>query len=281
MNMTQKVWLITGASRGLGREIAQQALTGGNIVVATARHPEQLTGLSVPDGAELLPLQLDVTNEAEIATVAETVLQRYHRIDVVVNNAGYANTAAIEQTTMADFRAQVETDLFGTIMVTKAFLPAMREARSGYFIQIASIGGRVASAGVGPYQTAKFGLEGFSANLAQEVAPFGVKVTVVEPGAIRTDWAGSSMHMVKPLPEYESTVGALADYLAKMTGHESGDPAKMAAAIVKLPALDKVPQHLLLGHDARENAIKELHAQLAEIDQWAAVSDAVGFTNEK
>ena len=191
-----KVWLITGSSRGFGAELVRAVLTHGDRVVATARDPEQVRPLIVGHEERARVFALDVT-DAEAATAAvEFAVAEFGRIDVVVNNAGYANSAPIEETDPADFRAQIETNLFGVVNVTRAALPILRAQRSGVFVQFSSIGGRVGGTpGLGAYQTAKFAVEGFSEVLANEVAGLGLKVIIVEPGAFRTDWMGSSMTM--------------------------------------------------------------------------------------
>src|SRR3954451_6480573 len=189
-----KIWLITGSSRGLGRALTEAVLAAGDRVVATARKPEQLDDLVAKYGDQVRAVALDVTDAAGARDAVRTALHQFGGLDVVANNAGYANSAAIEETPDEDFRAQIETNLFGVVNVTKAALPVFREQRSGHFLQFSSVGGRVGGTpGMGAYQTAKFGVEGFSEVLSNEVKPFGVKVTIVEPGAFRTDWGGSSM----------------------------------------------------------------------------------------
>jgi NAD(P)-dependent dehydrogenase (short-subunit alcohol dehydrogenase family) len=181
------VYLVTGSSRGLGRSITRAALTAGHRVLATARRPEQLDDLVAEFGDRVRPFALDVTDyDAARAAVAAAV-STFGRLDVVVNNAGYANLASVEDITIEDFRAQVDTNFFGVVNVTKAALPVLREQGSGHVIQISSLGGRIGNAGVAAYQAAKFAVGGFSESLAQEVAPLGIAVTVLEPGGMRTD----------------------------------------------------------------------------------------------
>src|SRR5215469_10921659 len=184
------VWLITGSSRGLGRALTVAALAAGDLVVATARDPETLADLADP---RLRTFPLDVTDPAAAEAAVRFAIDSFGRLDVLVNNAGYANSTAIEQTPPDDFRAQIEANFFGVVNVTKAALPIFREQRSGHVIQISSVGGRVGGTpGLGAYQSAKFAVEGFSEVLHNEVAPLGIHVTIVEPGAFRTDWGGSS-----------------------------------------------------------------------------------------
>ncbi len=184
-----RVWLITGSSRGLGRALAEAVLASGDNLVATARDPGQLADLSERYGDQVLTLALDVTDEVAAAAAVEAGVKRFGRIDVLVNNAGYGNVGSIEDTSLADFRAQIETNLFGTIIMTKAVIALMRGQGAGHIIQFSSVGGRIGPAGRGAYSAAKFGVEGFSEVLSKEVAPFGIRVTVIEPGGFRTDFA--------------------------------------------------------------------------------------------
>jgi NAD(P)-dependent dehydrogenase (short-subunit alcohol dehydrogenase family) len=226
MSDTSKVWFITGSSRGFGAELVRAVLAHGDCVVATARRPEQLRALvdGHADRARVFPL--DVTDADAAVAAIEFAVAEFGRIDVVVNNAGYANSAAIEEMELDDFRAQIEANLFGVVNVTRAALPVLRNQRSGVFVQFSSVGGRVGGTpGMGAYQTAKFAVEGFSEVLANEVTPFGVKVIIVEPGAFRTDWQGSSMTMREPGPDYRETVGRMHEMRRSTKGTQPGDPA--------------------------------------------------------
>src|SRR5437899_4696138 len=197
-----KVWLITGSSRGLGRALAEAALAEGHRLVATARNPAQLADLVERYGDQVRAVALDVTDARAASDAVKTAVDAFGRLDVLVNNAGYGDVGSIEDTSLADFRAQIETNLFGVITVTKAAIPLMREQRSGHIIQFSSIGGRVGAMGRAPYSAAKWGVEGFSEVLAKEVGPLGIKVTIVEPGGFRTDFAGSSTTIRDGPPEY-------------------------------------------------------------------------------
>jgi NAD(P)-dependent dehydrogenase (short-subunit alcohol dehydrogenase family) len=270
--------LITGSSRGFGWELAKAVLAKGDRLVATARRPEQLADLVRDYGEQVRAVALDVTDvEAARAAVA-VALAEFGGLDVVVNNAGYANSSAIEETSEEDFRAQIETNLFGVINVTRAALPVLREQRSGYFIQFSSIGGRVGGTpGVAAYQTAKFGVEGFSEVLSNEVKPFGIKVTIIEPGAFRTDWQGTSMVRATVGEDYEQTVGEMNRYRAETDGTQPGDPARAAKIILDLVELDEPPLRLLLGAGAVESAAKSARARAEEADKWAEVSRSADF----
>jgi NAD(P)-dependent dehydrogenase (short-subunit alcohol dehydrogenase family) len=245
-----KVWLITGSSRGLGRALAEAVLAQGDRLVATARDPAQLADLAEHYGDRIRAVSLDVTDAQAANAAVQSAVEAFGRLDVLVNNAGYGDVGSIEDTSDAIFRAQIETNLFGVVNVTKAAIPVMREQAGGHIIQISSIGGRTNAPGIAAYQTAKWGVEGFSGVLAKEVGPLGIKVTIVEPGGFRTDWAGSSMTVRDSRPEYDATVGAMVAYRKNHAGTEQGDPAKAAAAILHIAQVEEPPLRLLLGSDA-------------------------------
>lgn len=208
--MSKKVWFITGTSRGFGRAIAEAALDRGDFVIATARNPETLNDLVSASEGRACAIRLDVTDESEAKQAIARGVEKFGRIDVVVNNAGYADLGSIEETPSDQFRAQIETNLFGVINVSRAAIPVFRKQKSGRFIQFSTIGGRrPAGPGLAAYTAAKHGVEGFSGVLAAETKPFGVKVTLIEPGGFRTDWAGSSMKIIPPGEPYKETVGIL------------------------------------------------------------------------
>ncbi len=275
-----KVWFITGSSRGLGRSLAEAVLAHGDLLVATARNPEQLGDLVSKYGEQMRAVALDVTNPEQVRTAIATAIDAFGRIDVVVNNAGYANVASIEETTEEDWRAQLETNLWGVINVTRAALPVLRKQRSGHFVQISSTGGRTGVAGLGPYQTAKWAVEGFSEVLSREVAPLGIKVTLIEPGGFRTDWGGSSMSYTEPSEDYRSTVQFVLDY-HNQAGNEPGDPAKAAQAIITIVNEANPPLRLLLGKGAVQLARRIDQAKLAETDRWEKLSSSTDFDDSE
>ena len=275
-----KVWFITGSSRGLGRSLAEAVLAHGDLLVATARNPEQLGDLVSTYGEQMRAVALDVTNPEQVRTAIATAIDAFGRIDVVVNNAGYANVASIEETTEEDWRAQLETNLWGVINVTRAALPVLRKQRSGHFVQISSTGGRTGVAGLGPYQTAKWAVEGFSEVLSREVAPLGIKVTLIEPGGFRTDWGGSSMSYTEPSEDYRSTVQFVLDY-HNQAGNEPGDPAKAAQAIITIVNEANPPLRLLLGKGAVQLARRIDQAKLAETDRWEKLSSSTDFDDSE
>jgi NAD(P)-dependent dehydrogenase (short-subunit alcohol dehydrogenase family) len=272
-----KVWLITGSSRGLGRALAEAVLESGDVLVATARRPEQLDDLIARFGDRIRAVALDVTSERAATDAVAATIDAFGRIDVLVNNAGYGDVGSIEDTSLADFRAQIETNLFGVINVTKAAIPVMREQRAGRIIQLSSIGGRIGPTGRGPYAAAKWGVEGFSEVLAKELAPLGIKVTIVEPGGFRTDFAGASTTIRDGRPEYEETVGKVAHFQREYDGKQPGDPARAAAVIVHIASLDAPPLRLLLGSDAVNGAEKADLARLEADRAWRELSVSTDF----
>lgn len=274
----RKTWLITGTSRGFGWELAQAVLDSGDALLATARRPDQLDELVRKHGDRVRTFALDVTDAAAAHAAVEVAVHEFGSLDVVVNNAGYGNSAPIEDFPDDDFRAEIETNLFGVVNVTRAALPVMRTQRSGHIIQFSSIGGRVGGTpGLGAYQTAKWGVEGFSEVLANEVKPLGIKVTIIEPGGFRTDWAGSSMRILPVREDYDQTVGAMNRYRQSTAPSWPGDPARAARIIVDIARLDDPPLRLLLGASAVESAEKASRARAAEAEKWADVSRSADF----
>src|SRR5713101_2808367 len=243
------VWLITGSARGLGRAIAEAVLAAGDKLIATARNPQQLADLVERYGDHVRAVALDVTDERAAIAAVQLAVDVFGRLDVLVNNAGYGNLAAIEDTTMQDFRAQLETNLFGVVNLTKAAIPVMRRQGAGRILQFSSVGGRVGPIGRGAYAAAKWGVEGFSEVLAKEVGPLGIKVTIIEPGGFRTDFAGSSITLKAGRPEYDSTVGAVARFQRSYNGVQPGNPEKAAAVVLQVTAMSEPPLRLLLGSD--------------------------------
>jgi NAD(P)-dependent dehydrogenase (short-subunit alcohol dehydrogenase family) len=277
MQQTQ-TWFITGSSRGLGRALVRAALEAGDLVAATARRPEQLADLAAEFGDRILPVQLDVTDPAAARRALAEARQHFGRIDVLVNNAGYANVSPIETTEDDDFRAQFETNFWGVYNVTKAAVPILREQKGGLVIQISSIGGRVGgSPGIASYQAAKFAIDGFSRVLRTETAPFGVRVLVVEPSGFRTDWAGSSM-AVHDIPQaYAETVGAMNTRVRRSTEGPAGDPVRAAEILVRVARRRDIPDHLPLGVNAAEGSVG-LDRRLLEDDlKWREVSRSADF----
>jgi NAD(P)-dependent dehydrogenase (short-subunit alcohol dehydrogenase family) len=272
-----KVWLITGSSRGLGRDLAAAALAAGHQVVATARKPEDLRDLVGQYGEQARAVALDVKDPEAARAAVAAATTAFGRLDVVVNNAGYANVNSIEDMAEDDFRTQFETNFFGVVNVTRAALPVLRAQRDGHIIQISSIGGRQASPGLSAYQSAKWAVGGFSEVLAKEVAPLGIRVTVVEPGGMRTDWAGSSMRVDGIQPDYQQTVGARSDLLRANRDATRGDPAKVAQAILRIASEKDPPLRLLIGSDAVFLAGRSAAARAEEDAKWKALSVSTDY----
>jgi NAD(P)-dependent dehydrogenase (short-subunit alcohol dehydrogenase family) len=268
-----KVWLVTGSASGLGRHIAEAVLASGDRLVATARDPRRLADLVETYGDQVRTAPLDVADEAAAYAAVQVAVEAFGRLDVVVNNAGYGDIAPFEQVSSERFKAVLDTNFYGVVHVTRAALPIMRKQRSGYILQISSVGGRLALPGSAAYHAAKWAVGGFTEALAQEVAPFGVKVCSLEPGGMRTNW-GTRANQDTPdlLPDYEPSVGAVAKALKPLWGQENNDPAKVAQVILRLAASDRLPAHLLLGSDAVQFASQAEAARAADADRWREMS---------
>jgi NAD(P)-dependent dehydrogenase (short-subunit alcohol dehydrogenase family) len=254
----------------MGREIAGGVLARGDRLIAGARDPLAVADLVERDPDRARAVQLDVRDPAHAANAVNAAVAAFGRLDVLVNNAGYANIGAIEETALHDFEAQVDTNLWGVIHATRAALPVMRGQRSGHIIQMSTIGGRKGFPGLAAYTTAKFAVEGFSEALHVEAAPLGVRVTIVEPGAFRTDWNGSSMTVTEPGRDYEPTVGAVIAPIRE--GRAPGDPAKAAEAILRVADMEDPPRRLALGNDAVELIRAVHHDELRELARWESIS---------
>lgn len=275
----QQTWFITGSSRGFGRALVNAALEAGDSVAATARRPEQLADLAERHGSRIRPIALDVTDPAAARAALAEARQHFGGIDVLVNNAGYANVSPIETTEESDFRAQFETNFWGVYNVTKAAIPLLREQQGGLVMQFSSVGGRVGgSPGIASYQAAKFAIDGFSRVLRAELAPFGVKVLVVEPSGFRTDWAGPSMTVHDIPAAYAETVGAVNARLRQNDDGAAGDPVRAAEILVRMAKRGDIPHHLPLGAGAAEASIA-LDRRLLQSDlTWREVSRSADFT---
>jgi NAD(P)-dependent dehydrogenase (short-subunit alcohol dehydrogenase family) len=267
-----RTWIITGCSSGFGRTLAEAALGQGDQVVATARRTEALADL---DGAHVLPL--DVTRQDQIEAAVRATLERYGRIDVLVNNAGMGSVGAVEEFSMEHLRQLMETMFFGAVALTKAVLPHMREQRSGAIVQISSQGGQVSFAGFGAYCAAKFALEGLSDALAEEVAPLGIRTLIVEPGSFRTGLLSATMYRAPQIDAYADTVGTTRAYVEGEDGRQAGDPRKAAAAIIAALDAPEPPRRLALGGDAVDNIRATHERRRADLDSWESVSRDTAF----
>jgi NAD(P)-dependent dehydrogenase (short-subunit alcohol dehydrogenase family) len=269
---TPKVWFITGASRGFGREWAIAALERGDSVAATARQLSTLDDLVASYGERILPLQLDVTDrEADFAAVRQAH-ERFGRLDLVVNNAGYGHFGMVEEITEAEARAQLETNLFGALWVTQAALPLLREQGSGHILQVSSIGGISAFPLVGVYHASKWALEGISQSLAQEVAPFGIRVTLIEPGGFDTDWAGSSSSTSEQLPAYADYHKQVQRQRRQRVGNP-GDPRASAAALLEIVDAEDPPLRCFFGTAPLGIAKTDYEQRLASWEKWQPVAE--------
>jgi NAD(P)-dependent dehydrogenase (short-subunit alcohol dehydrogenase family) len=274
-----KVWLVTGSARGLGREIVEAALQAGEQVVATARDPRQLADLSARYGERVRAVALDVTDPQAARQAVQAAVDAFGRLDVVVNNAGFGHLVPFEQSSEDDFRAQIDTNFYGVVNVTRAALPVLRQQRAGHIIQISSVGGRVGIAGLSAYQAAKWAVGGFTEVIRQELAPFGVHVTALEPGGMKTEWGNEAADATPELwPDYVPSVGAVIDMLSQYIGHEASDPAKVAQVVLKLAYHDALPAHLLLGTDALHYCGEGEKARAADAQAWRAVSESTDFS---
>ncbi|MDU9394353.1 oxidoreductase [Pseudomonas sp. zfem002] len=273
-----RTWLITGASRGFGTLIAQQALAAGDAVIATARNPEDIEA-RLGQHPNLLAVRLDVTREAQAHDAVAAGIKRFGRIDVLVNNAGFGILGAVEETSASETERLFATNVFGLLNVTRAVLPHMRRQRSGHVINISSLGGYQAYMGWGVYGATKFAVEGISEAMHQELAPLGIKVTVVEPGFFRTDFLDeqSLVKTALELPDYAATVGVMRNFAAAANHAQPGDPAKLAEALLTLANAANPPQRLALGSDALARIETKHRAVEQERVEWQALSLSTDF----
>ncbi|CAN5723386.1 oxidoreductase [soil metagenome] len=275
---TNKVWMITGANRGLGLEIARAALAEGNSVVATARKPEGIT-LTLGEHESLLALPLDVTRPDQATAAVEAAIARFGTIDVLVNNAGYGHFGPFEEASPADIEEQFRVNVFGTMHVTRAVLPTMRDQRSGRIFNISSIAGLKGGAMSSLYSSSKFAMEGWSEALAAELQPFGIQVTAVEPGFFRTDFleASSVRYTEITRPEYRTALEQLRGWLDGKNHQQEGDPASLARVLLEVSTKEQQPLHLLMGSDAVAWMQDRIERDTRSTEEWQAVSASTDF----
>jgi NADP-dependent 3-hydroxy acid dehydrogenase YdfG len=274
----QRVWFITGASTGFGRLLAEQTLRAGHKVIATARKPEQIANLGHHYSDRCLVLPLDVTNQAQVDSAVTQAFAKFGQVDVLVNNAGYGVAGAIEEVSEAEFMPMFETNVFGLLRVTRAFLPYLRKQRSGHILNLSSIGGVVASPGIGFYNSTKFAVEGISEALAAELAPLGVRVTIIEPGPFRTDFLGRSGVLAKDrIADYDSTAGNMRKYFAENDGKQPGDPVRAVQAMMQVVESPEPPLRLLLGASALQRLTGKLSNWEKEIATWEQMTVGADF----
>lgn len=276
-----RIWLITGVSGGLGRALAREAALQGDIVFGTLRQPAQVEEFNNLVHGKTFGLELDVNDHPRIEVMVAHILDQFGKIDVLVNNAGYGLFGAIEEVSMEEARAQMETNFFGALAVTQAVLPGMRRRHSGHIVQISSMAGVRANMGMGLYNASKFALEGFSEALALETEPLNIKVTIVEPGPFRTEWAGaSSARSKKIIEDYEGTSGQMIKTINSYSGTQPGDPVKGAQAIIKAVNSEKPPLRLALGNVALDAIRKKLASMEENYREWEAVTLDTSFDQE-
>jgi NAD(P)-dependent dehydrogenase (short-subunit alcohol dehydrogenase family) len=270
--MKTPTWFITGASSGFGMAFARYALLRGYNVVATARTPAKLEQIRQLAPNRVLVEKLDVTVAADARNAVAAAVARFGAIDVLINNAGYGIVGALEETSDAELRAQMETNFFGAVAVTKAALPSMRNQRSGAIVNISSLGGQLSFGGFSAYSASKFALEGMSEALAQEVAPFGIKVLIIEPGAFRTGFAADSLKHMPVMEAYRDIVGGTRAFAHGMNGTQEGDPAKAAAAIEVALKAETTPLRLQLGADSVEAVRAHAEQLIKDLTTWESVA---------
>lgn len=276
--MTQKTWLITGISSGLGQALAQTVIERGDRVIGTFRQQAQIDVFNDLYQNKAIGIKLDLTNSTEIQDAFEYVRSNIGQLDVLVNNAGLGFAGAIEETSEEESRAIFEANFFGALNLTKTFLPLFRQQKSGHIIQISSHGGFKAFAGFGIYNASKFALEGFSEALAQEIAPLGIKLTIVEPGPFRTNFAGSSLKFAEQtIHDYLATAGAFRERLKSVDGVQEGDPYKAATAIYNLTTLDTPPLRLPLGKVAVHSLTGKLASVQTDLDNYRDIAESVVY----
>jgi NAD(P)-dependent dehydrogenase (short-subunit alcohol dehydrogenase family) len=270
--MASKTWFITGTSRGLGREWASAALQRGDRVAGTARDPSALDELAEEFGGALLPLALDVTDRAAAFAAVARAHERFGALDVVVNNAGYGQFGMVEEISEQEARGQIETNLFGSLWVTQAALPLLRAQGGGHILQVSSLGGLCAFPSLGIYHASKWALEGLSQALAQEVASFGIHVTLIEPGPFSTDWGGASARHSEPLDAYAPAHEAMRQLRAR-SRDSLGDPPATAEAVLRIVDADEPPLRAFLGSGALSIVEEEYESRLTSWRAWQPVAE--------
>ena len=275
------VWLITGCSTGFGRELAKLTIARGWPTVVTARDKARVADLATAHEANTLALDLDVTDPTQVKAAVAAAEQRFGRIDVLVNNAGYGYQSPVEEAEEQEIRDQFEANVFGLFAITRAVLPGMRRRRHGHIINITSVAGFIGFPGSGYYAASKHAVEGFSDALHAEGRPLGIKVTCVAPGPFRTDWAGRSLRQTKStIPDYAETAAARMRQTAEYSGKQAGDPVRAGEAMIRITEVENPPRHLVLGELGYNNVTNKLRERLAQIEEWRETSLGADFPKE-
>ncbi|MBX9797566.1 oxidoreductase [Sphingomonas sp.] len=273
-----KIWFITGATSGFGLALAEEVLARGARAVLVGRRADRLAALAMPHGDRALPIAIDVTDAAARNRAVAEALEKFGRIDVLANIAGRGSLGAVEEFAADQLRDQLELNFFAAAELTRAVLPAMRAQRSGHILNLTSVGGLVSMGGFGAYCAAKFALEAWSEALRDEVAPLGIRVTLVEPGAFRTEFAGDvNMRPAHPIAAYRGVIAPVEDYLYGSAGAQPGDPAKAAQLMIAVTEAASAPMRLMMGADAFGMWEQTLVARLADLDTWKAAGIATAF----
>ena len=279
---TNKVWFITGSNSSFGRSLTEAVLAKGDNVVATTRHPEEIQDLVEQYPDTVKAVTLDITKSEEISKAIDTALSTFGQVDVLVNNAGFGTLGAVEEIEDEQVRKQFEVNCFGTLNLTKALLPHFRQKKSGHILNVSSVGGFTSFPGTGIYSATKFAIEGYSEALAKEITPLGIKLTLVEPGAFRTEFAGDSLATPEnPIDDYEETAHKFVKQQEEMSGEQPGDPDKAAQAMIKVVESDNPPMRLVLGEDALKGVRQKIETFQQELKEWEDVTLSTSFEDAK
>ena len=279
---TDKVWFITGSNSGFGRSLTEAVLAKGDKVVATTRHPEEIEDLVEQYPDTIKAVTLDITKSDEISSAIDTALSTFGQVDVLINNAGFGTLGAVEEIEDEQVRKQFEVNCFGTLNLTKAMLPHFRQRKTGHILNVSSVGGFTSFPGTGIYSATKFAIEGYSEALAKEITPLGIKLTLVEPGAFRTEFAGDSLATPdEQIDDYEETAHKFVKMQEEMSGEQPGDPDKAAQAMIKVVESDNPPMRLVLGEDALKATRQKIETFQKELDEWEEVTLSTSFEDAK
>ena len=276
--MESKIWFITGVSSGLGKALAEAVIDKGDFVIGTFRNQQQVDAFNILHAGKAHAIRLDISNAEDVQQAFHWVNKQFGRLDFLVNNAGYGLAGSVEETSIEEVREIFEVNFFGVLQVTQKFLPLFRKQRSGHILQISSHGGFKAFAGFGIYNASKFGLEGFSEALAQEIAPLGIRLTIVEPGPLRTEFAGASFRLAqKVIENYYTTAGVFRERIKQVDGKQEGDPIKAAQAIISITTLEHPPLRLPLGKVAILSLTTKIEQLQNEINTFKQLAESVVY----